>query len=86
MNCCFCGKELKDYGNFATPIMEGKFRCCDECNDNIVVSFRHFENFSYDNSIYDKDGNIKPEIKKINNYIEKNKIKLNIDMFKRYKV
>jgi len=38
MKCCFCKKDAGKYGNNALPIMDG--RCCDECNDGIVIPIR----------------------------------------------
>lgn len=36
--CPICGKEYEGFGNNAYPVYEG--RCCDECNNNIVVPMR----------------------------------------------
>ena len=34
--CCICGKEIKGYGNNASPLFDGV--CCDECNKKVVLS------------------------------------------------
>lgn len=36
--CVICRRKFKEYGNNALPIIEG--RCCDYCNNVIVVPFR----------------------------------------------
>lgn len=36
--CCICGNEYAHYGNDAMPAMNG--RCCDKCNNDIVVPLR----------------------------------------------
>jgi len=36
--CCFCGKEIKGYGNNAEPLKHDI--CCDECNQMIVLPER----------------------------------------------
>lgn len=36
--CSICGKEYKGFGNNAQPINDG--RCCDECNNTIVLERR----------------------------------------------
>lgn len=38
MRCSICGKEFVGFGNNAWPINEG--RCCDTCNDTIVIPRR----------------------------------------------
>lgn len=43
MKCCFCKKQIEktvywDKGNNALPVMDG--RCCDECNNGIVIPIR----------------------------------------------
>jgi hypothetical protein len=38
MKCCFCKKDAGEFGNNAQPIMNG--RCCDSCNDEIVLPIR----------------------------------------------
>lgn len=44
MNCCFCGKEIKGYGNSTWPIYQDsdgeKNRCCDKCNSEYVITAR----------------------------------------------
>ncbi len=43
-NCCFCGTDLKDFGNSTWPIYidaDGeKNRCCNECNQKYVIEAR----------------------------------------------
>tara|TARA_R110002073_G_scaffold323216_1_gene500462 strand:+ start:86 stop:250 length:165 start_codon:yes stop_codon:yes gene_type:complete len=44
MRCCFdeCKNDYGLYGNNADPAASG--RCCNECNDTVVVPFRiHLE-------------------------------------------
>ena len=36
--CSICGKKYKGYGNNARPVNDG--RCCDDCNDNVVIPKR----------------------------------------------
>ncbi len=36
--CSICGKQYKGYGNNALPVNNG--RCCDSCNETIVVPRR----------------------------------------------
>ena len=43
MKCCFCKKEVGEYGNNAQPIMEG--RCCRNCNEGIVIPIRMLRAF-----------------------------------------
>ena len=39
--CCICGKEFKGYGNNPYPVnKEEGARCCDECNDKVVIPAR----------------------------------------------
>lgn len=43
IKCCFCGKDIKDYGNDPRPIKvanEVHPICCDECNAKIVIPTR----------------------------------------------
>lgn len=41
IKCCFCGKDIKDYGNDIRPINTSKGdRCCDACNLSIVIPTR----------------------------------------------
>ena len=41
IKCCFCGKDIKYYGNDIRPINTSKGdRCCDACNLSIVISTR----------------------------------------------
>jgi len=39
--CCICGRLFEGYGNDPRPVIDkpGK-RCCDECNNKIVVTER----------------------------------------------
>jgi hypothetical protein len=41
MNCSICNKEFEGMGNNAAPINNG--RCCDECNENMVLPARRQE-------------------------------------------
>ncbi|WP_299996577.1 hypothetical protein [uncultured Clostridium sp.] len=36
--CSICGKQFYGYGNNAQPINNG--RCCNECNNNVVLPKR----------------------------------------------
>ena len=36
--CCICGGEYTQWGNNALPLKDG--RCCDICNNTIVVPER----------------------------------------------
>jgi hypothetical protein len=36
--CCFCKKNLQNYGNNAEPVMKGL--CCDCCNKSVVIPLR----------------------------------------------
>lgn len=39
--CCFCGNMCDGWGNNPAPLKEdGKNRCCDLCNKDIVVPVR----------------------------------------------
>ena len=40
-NCCFCGKEITDWGNNPAPVctIEGA-RCCDVCDNRFVIPIR----------------------------------------------
>ena len=46
MKCCICGKEFDGYGNNPYPVgkyfdyLDEEERCCDECNDSIVIPVR----------------------------------------------
>ena len=37
-NCVLCNKEYVGFGNNARPAAEG--RCCDKCNQNVVIPKR----------------------------------------------
>ena len=39
--CSICGKEYDGYGNNAQPVNSG--RCCDECNEKVVIPTRLHE-------------------------------------------
>jgi len=40
-NCCFCGKEIKGFGNDPWPLeTSAEDRCCDECNYKYVATAR----------------------------------------------
>ena len=49
MKCCICGKEFDGYGNNPYPVVgdifSGDERCCDECNDTIVIPARIMQMF-----------------------------------------
>jgi len=36
LNCCICGKPIKDYGHNPFPL-KNEGRCCDECNEKVVM-------------------------------------------------
>lgn len=43
MKCCICGKEIDGYGNNPEPLClpdDTQSRCCDECNNNYVITAR----------------------------------------------
>lgn len=40
MRCCICGKEINGVGNNPFPIAGRK--CCDECNEKVIIPFRTF--------------------------------------------
>ena len=44
MKCCFCKKDAGQYGNNAEPVMKG--RCCNKCNDGIVIPIRLLKAFN----------------------------------------
>lgn len=37
--CCICGKPFEGFGNNPEPI-KSSGRCCDECNENVVLPER----------------------------------------------
>lgn len=39
MICCICGKEIKGLGNNPRPVKDSG-RCCDFCNENMVIPKR----------------------------------------------
>ena len=39
--CCICGKEFEGYGNNPYPVVEEEgAKCCDDCNEGIVIPAR----------------------------------------------
>lgn len=39
--CCFCGKEIKGWGNNPYPVeTDENAECCDDCNLDIVLPAR----------------------------------------------
>lgn len=38
--CCFCGCEIEGYGNNPEPLKPYPNRCCDKCNEEIVIPER----------------------------------------------
>lgn len=41
--CCICGGKYEHYGNNPEPLVSsvvGSGRCCDECNNRLVIPFR----------------------------------------------
>ena len=41
IECCLCGKEVKDFGHNPQPLGEKEDdRCCDECNQKLVIPTR----------------------------------------------
>ena len=42
--CCICGKEFEGWGNNPYPVVKDEdARCCDECNDEVVIPARIIE-------------------------------------------
>ena len=39
MECCFCKKDVGEYGNDPYPVKEDAV-CCDKCNLEIVIPIR----------------------------------------------
>ena len=35
MNCSICNEKIEGFGNNAQPINDG--RCCDECNNLVII-------------------------------------------------
>lgn len=44
LSCVICGKKSLGYGHNAMPASEG--RCCDKCNEEVVIPFRMKENLT----------------------------------------
>lgn len=39
--CCFCGKKFEGWGNNPYPAnKDDDARCCDSCNDSVVIPNR----------------------------------------------
>ena len=39
--CCICGKVFSGYGNNPWPVVKDEMaRCCDHCNDTVVIPER----------------------------------------------
>lgn len=38
--CSICKKEFKGFGNNPEPILTYEKRCCDQCNQDVVVPVR----------------------------------------------
>lgn len=39
--CCICGRDFEGYGNNPAPVIDDpKKRCCDECNEAVVIRAR----------------------------------------------
>lgn len=37
--CCICGKMIDGYGHNPHPIVKAEgYRCCDKCNDKVLVA------------------------------------------------
>ena len=46
--CCICGKKYVGFGNNPSPYNssgDGEYRCCDECNFNVVIPLRLYARF-----------------------------------------
>ena len=50
--CCICNREFMGWGNNPDPVTDENgnlfpedARCCDECNDNVVIPTRLVEMF-----------------------------------------
>lgn len=52
-HCCICGRKLTGYGNNPAPVFDNG-RCCNECDDKVVIPVRmHIDNLIY-NARHDK--------------------------------
>ena len=51
--CVFCDVEIEGYGNNSEPIKKG--RCCDDCNNKLVIPFRVQELKKYKKEIDEKE-------------------------------
>lgn len=60
--CCICGTPIGYYGNNADPVCDG--RCCDKCNDSIVIPYRIY--LAYGGTKLDSIEDIKKIASKIN--------------------
>ena len=38
--CCFCNEEIDGYGNNPEPVVEAELKCCDKCNESVVIPAR----------------------------------------------
>lgn len=42
--CCICGRQKLGQGNNPAPIVnDGKSKCCDDCNFNVIVPRRLYD-------------------------------------------
>lgn len=48
--CCICGKKFYGWGNNPYPIVKDKdARCCDECDNTVVIPTRISEFYAREN-------------------------------------
>ena len=48
--CCICHKIFTDWGNDPWPVVkDDDARCCDACNDRVVLAARLAQMFSKEN-------------------------------------
>lgn len=74
INCCLCGKECEnEYGNNPEPLMRNSdtTRCCNECNNNMVIPARLYNKFQGRPLTEPLKFNLE-ELKKLTNFIENN--------------
>lgn len=50
--CCMCGQKFSGWGNNPQPFFsdgEGKYECCQECDDRFVIPVRMILGRNYEN-------------------------------------
>ena len=40
IRCCFCGEVIEGFGNNPEPLKTYPNRCCDKCNNEVVIPER----------------------------------------------